>query len=162
MKLIIKEDGAYMDDEDENIHAKHKCAKGRTPNKKKGHKKKKDVDWAVVKKLCAIQCTLQEIADFLEVSHDVIYEACYEIYGDKPSEVFKQWRNGGRCSMRRKQWRLADTSASMAIWLGKQYLEQKDNVENNNNSTTYNIVQYGEQPLKPWQKEEKSPEHPNP
>ena len=32
-------------------------------------------------------------------------------------------------SLRRKQWNLAKTNATMAIWLGKQYLGQKDNID---------------------------------
>ena len=35
----------------------------------------------------------------------------------------------GKISLRRKQWQLAEKSASMAIWLGKQYLNQRDNVD---------------------------------
>ena len=32
-------------------------------------------------------------------------------------------------SLRRNQFRLSEKSAAMAIWLGKQYLGQRDNVE---------------------------------
>ena len=32
----------------------------------------------------------------------------------------------GKISLRRMQWRLAETSATMAIFLGKQYLGQKN------------------------------------
>lgn len=45
------------------------------------------------------------------------------------SEVFKEKRGLGKISLRRNQWRLAEKSATMAIWLGKQYLGQKDQVE---------------------------------
>ena len=45
------------------------------------------------------------------------------------SEVFKEKRGLGKVSLRRNQWRLAEKSATMAIWLGKQYLGQKDQVE---------------------------------
>ena len=45
------------------------------------------------------------------------------------SEVFKEKRGLGKISLRRSQWRLAEKSATMAIWLGKQYLGQKDQVE---------------------------------
>lgn len=45
------------------------------------------------------------------------------------SEVFRQKREMGKMSLRRKQWKLADTSASMAIFLGKNYLGQTDQVE---------------------------------
>ena len=45
------------------------------------------------------------------------------------SEIFKEKRGLGKISLRRSQWRLAEKSATMAIWLGKQYLGQKDQVE---------------------------------
>ena len=45
------------------------------------------------------------------------------------SEVFKEKRGLGKISLRRNQWRLAEKRATMAIWLGKQYLGQKDQVE---------------------------------
>ena len=45
------------------------------------------------------------------------------------SEVFKEKRGLGKISLRRNQWRLAEKNATMAIWLGKQYLGQKDQVE---------------------------------
>lgn len=32
-------------------------------------------------------------------------------------------------ALRRAQWRLAERNAAMAIWLGKQYLGQRDIVE---------------------------------
>ena len=35
----------------------------------------------------------------------------------------------GKTSLRRNQWRLAETNPTMAIWLGKQYLNQTDHVE---------------------------------
>lgn len=45
------------------------------------------------------------------------------------SEVFKQKRGVGKISLRRSQWRLAEKNANMAIFLGKQYLGQKDEPE---------------------------------
>ena len=43
------------------------------------------------------------------------------------SEVFAIKRQKGRASLRRGQFRLAEKNAAMAIFLGKQYLGQKDN-----------------------------------
>lgn len=36
--------------------------------------------------------------------------------------------------MRRYQWKLAEKNTAMAIWLGKQMLGQKDNVESGKDS----------------------------
>ena len=38
-------------------------------------------------------------------------------------------REKGKISLRRYQWELAKKNATMAIWLGKQFLGQRDNVD---------------------------------
>ena len=38
------------------------------------------------------------------------------------------------------QWQLAAKNASMAIWLGKQYLDQKDIVEQNINTEGVKVI----------------------
>lgn len=42
---------------------------------------------------------------------------------------FPQKRGKGKISLRRHQMRLAEKNATMAIWLGKQYLGQTDRPE---------------------------------
>ena len=42
------------------------------------------------------------------------------------SKVFDQKRESGKVSLRRMQWQHAEKSASMAIFLGKNYLNQRD------------------------------------
>jgi hypothetical protein len=42
------------------------------------------------------------------------------------SETYKNKSQLGKTSLRRMQFRLAEKNSSMAIWLGKQYLNQKD------------------------------------
>ena len=81
------------------------------------------VNWETVKKLCGIQCTRDEIAAFLEMSDDALQSAAKREFGCVLVDKLREWRNGGKCSLRRKQWKLADTSASMAIFLGKNYLQ---------------------------------------
>ena len=44
------------------------------------------------------------------------------------SEVFRQKREGGKASLRRMQWRLAERNAAMAIFLGKNILGQRDSI----------------------------------
>jgi hypothetical protein len=51
---------------------------------------------------------------------------CKEIYGDGFSQIYKIKRQGGKVSLRRQQFKIAETNAKMAIWLGKQYLGQVD------------------------------------
>lgn len=96
--------------------------------KKRGAPQKK-INKKQFETLCEIQCTEEEICSVLDVTDKTLNKWCNKEYNKNFSEVFKQKRQGGKTSLRRKQWNLAETNATMAIWLGKQYLEQKDNVE---------------------------------
>lgn len=88
-----------------------------------------NIDKKQFKKLCTLQCTKEEIAGFFECSEDTIEKFCKREYGETFTAVFKQKRQTGKISLRRSQWRLAEKNVSMAIWLGKQYLGQKEQQE---------------------------------
>ena len=87
---------------------------------------KKEIDYTAVEKLANIQCTQDEIASFLGVSTRTLQR------DEQFMELFNKGRENGKMSLRRIQWKHAEKSASMAIFLGKQYLGQKDNVEVSN------------------------------
>lgn len=78
-------------------------------------------------KLCYLQCTEEEIAGFYDCSIDTINNWCKKTYGETFSDTYKKKSAKGKMSLRRTQWRLAEKNTTMAIWLGKQYLNQKDN-----------------------------------
>lgn len=80
-------------------------------------------------KLCGLQCTLEEIASFFDCCDDTINNWCKKTYGDSFSVVYKNKSASGKISLRRYQFKLAEKNPSMAIWLGKQWLGQKDNTE---------------------------------
>ena len=82
--------------------------------------------------LCAIQCTQEEILSVLDLTDKTLNSWCNSTYGKNFSEVFAEKRQGGKASLRRMQWLQAEKNPTMAIWLGKQYLKQKDVVENQN------------------------------
>ena len=91
---------------------------------KKRGRPKKEIDLKLVERLGKIMCTQEEIATILGVSHDTLSrnpDFCV---------VYKKALEDGKMSLRRTQFKLARTSASMAIFLGKQYLGQTDKVEN--------------------------------
>ena len=90
-----------------------------------------DIDKSQFEKLCGLQCTKEEIAGFFSCSEDTIENFCKRTYKQTFSVVFKEKRAGGRISLRRSQFRLAEKNAAMAIWLGKQYLGQTDRPEEN-------------------------------
>ena len=98
---------------------------------KKG-RPKTNIDKPTFEKLCQMQCTLEEIAGFFDCCDDTINNWCKEIYDDNFSGVYKKKSMAGKISLRRNQFKIAENNSSMAIFLGKQYLGQKDNVEDNN------------------------------
>lgn len=91
---------------------------------------KKQIDQKAFENLCALQCTREEVCGFFDVSEKTLDNWCRDTYGMTFSPVFQQKRGTGKISLRRNQFRLAENNATMAIWLGKQYLNQRDSQEN--------------------------------
>ena len=89
---------------------------------------KKEIDETLFKKLCEYQCTLSEIAGIFDCSEDTIERWCKRIFETNFAETFKKYSAPGKMSLRRIQFKLAEKSAAMAIFLGKNYLGQTDNV----------------------------------
>lgn len=89
---------------------------------------RKEIDQTQFEKLCGLQCTKEEIAGWFDCSEDTIENWCHKTYDESFSAVFSKKREAGKISLRRSQWRLAEKSASMAIFLGKNYLGQSDHV----------------------------------
>ena len=87
---------------------------------------KKKISIEAFEVMCHLQCTEIEICDELGVTDKTLARWCRETYGKNFSEVFREKRGHGKLSLRRKQWRLADSSPAMAIFLGKNYLGQSE------------------------------------
>lgn len=85
-----------------------------------------EIDISEFEKLCELQCTKEEICGWFRISDKTLDSWCNRTYKENFSVVFRQKRGKGKISLRRSQWRLAEKNANMAIWLGKQYLGQKD------------------------------------
>jgi hypothetical protein len=83
---------------------------------------KKDIDPRKVKALASIGCTDKEIAVVMDCSHDTLTRRfAYQLEMGRAS--MKQ-------SLRRMQLKAARNGVpGILIWLGKQYLEQKDKTE---------------------------------
>ena len=99
------------------------------------------IDTEQFEKLCGLQCTKEEICDWFSVSDKTLDNWCRDHYKDENdipmtfSAVFAEKRSSGKISLRRMQWRLAEKNAAMAIFLGKNYLGQKDNPDFNVDET---------------------------
>lgn len=85
------------------------------------------IDWPNVEKLCLLQCLEEEIAQFLGISVDTLERACKREHHMNFAEYFRQKRGTGKIALRRAQWQAAQKgNPAMLIWLGKQYLNQRD------------------------------------
>ena len=84
------------------------------------------IDKEQFEKLCSIQCTLEEIAGFFGCSEDTIERWCERTYKERFADIYAKKRGLGKISLRRSQFRMAETNPTMAIWLGKQYLGQTE------------------------------------
>lgn len=87
----------------------------------------KDIDWLLFEDLCAIQCTQEEIAGLLRLHPDTLRARVKKQYEEDYTEIYKRYSANGKSSLRRNQFNLSKTNAAMAIWLGKQWLDQKEN-----------------------------------
>ena len=85
------------------------------------------IDYEMVEKLAGIQCTQQEIASFLGCSVDTLQR------DETFCGLYKKGQENGKMSLRRIQYKLAEKNPTMAIWLGKQYLKQRDVIEQEHN-----------------------------
>lgn len=97
----------------------------KTNNPKMG-RPKIEIDVANFEKLCSMMCTEEEIAGFFNCSVDTIEKFCKREYGTTFTDIYKTLSTKGKIALRRNQFRLSETNTSMAIWLGKQYLGQKE------------------------------------
>jgi len=78
-----------------------------------------------IRHLANIQCTKAEAAGAL-LAGERTFSSFLHLH-IKAREAWESGRHEGRVSLRRDQWKRAQRSPAMAIWLGKKYLGQKDN-----------------------------------
>ena len=91
-------------------------------------KSKIEFNLEALESLCRLNCTHEEIAAYFNVSLKTV-ERRYKEEHDFAAAV-DRGKATGRLSLRRKQIELVDNgNASMAIWLGKQLLNQTDKQE---------------------------------
>ncbi len=88
-----------------------------------------EIDWKQFESYCAIQCTLQEIADYLDCSVKTVERKCKEHYGCTFGSVFKRKRQKGLMSLRANLFKLAEKHPQMAIFLAKNWLGMSDKQE---------------------------------
>ena len=92
-----------------------------------------------IEKLASIQCIDEEIADVLDTCVDTLLNKNNK---EKFKEAKQKGQSKGRVSLRRMQWKSAEGgNVTMQIWLGKQYLNQKEQQEVSNNNDTNMVIE---------------------
>lgn len=108
----------------------------RKPTGKPTGRPKKEFDKKTFTDLVGLGCTQEEICWFFRdetgkaANIDTLSRWCKRVFGVTFQEFYKQ--NGGfamKIALRRNQLALSKKSAAMAIFLGKNYLNQTDKIE---------------------------------
>lgn len=90
-------------------------------SKNPGGRPKIPIDYATVEKLAGIMCTQEEIAAYFEIDVSTLKRDA------KFCTTYKNAMEKGKMSFRRQQYKAAEAgNTTMLIWLGKQYLGQRD------------------------------------
>lgn len=98
--------------------------KGTMEEKRTRGRPKIQIDYQQAEQLASIWCTEEEIASILGCSVRTLQR------DEEFCRVYKKGLNQGKMSLRRTQVASAmDGNVTMQIWLGKQYLGQRDQVE---------------------------------
>ena len=93
-------------------------------SKNPGGRPKIQIDYDTVEKLSSIMCTQEEIAAYFDIDVRTL------LRDEKFCRIYKKGIEKGKMSFRRQQYKLAEAgNPTMCIWLGKQYLGQKDKQE---------------------------------
>lgn len=107
--------------------------------KKKGKagRPKVEIDWDQAEKMANIHCTGEEIASILGIDYDTLESNIRRRGYSDFSEWYKKHSNFGKRSLRRKQFEQAlNGNVPLLIWLGKQFLDQHDNMFTKTENTT--------------------------
>ncbi len=94
-------------------------------------KNEKQIDYDTLKKLCNMQCTLDEVTAVLGWRSPRRFQwKLKQETGMTFTQYFNANSGAGRASLRRLQFKSAEAgNTGMLIWLGKQYLGQADKVD---------------------------------
>ena len=105
-----------------------------------------------IEKMASIMCTDEEIAALM--SDDYEHISVDTLLNDNNKDVFTECKTKGmatgKASLRRNQFALSKVNANMAIFLGKNYLDQTDKKEvkadMTDTSITFNIMPASQRP----------------
>ena len=90
---------------------------------------KKPIDWREAEKLCALQCSEVEVADWFGISIDTLARRLRDEKGQTFKEFFSLHRVQGKIALRRNLFKLAEKQGHVAIFLAKNWLGMSDRQE---------------------------------
>jgi len=111
-------------------------------NKNKGGRPRKEIDFKLFEELCKIHCTQSEICSVLGVTDKTLNKRLIEQYEMGFSDIYIKYAETGKMSLRRIQFKHAQTSVPMAIWLGKVILKQREPSIFDDNDTNLEAVDF--------------------
>lgn len=86
-----------------------------------------NIDWSVVDKFLESGCSGMQIAAYLNISHETLYDRCDSDRGMCFTDYKRSKYEKGNSQLLGKQYKLAmDGDRGMLIWLGKNRLGQAD------------------------------------
>ncbi len=97
-----------------------------------GGRPKKPIDWKEAEKLCALQCSELEIADWFHVSVDTLARRLREEKSASFAEFFTLHRVQGKIALRRNLFKLSEKYPQAAIFLAKNWLGMVEKTEISN------------------------------
>ena len=117
-------------------------------NGKNGGRPKKPIDWKEAEKLCHLQCSELEIADWYHVSVDTLARRLKDEKGMSFKEFFTLNRVGGKIALRRNLFKLSEKHPAAAIFLAKNWLGMSDKQEiEHSGSISRNLEEYSTEEL---------------
>ena len=100
-----------------------------------------DKDFQKLLNMVRIQCTMEECCSVLEMSDTTLNRRLKEMNYNNFEDLYKRHNDEGRMSLRRMQWQAAEKgNSTMLVWLGKQYLNQKDKSEVHANIEQQHVI----------------------
>lgn len=95
------------------------------------------IDYDQLDAMCQMHCTEDECASIFNVDRDTLSAALKRDGNESFSAYFKKASAGGKMSLRRRQFKAAiEGSVPMMIWLGKNWLGQRDSFDSDDNDTS--------------------------
>ena len=104
-----------------------KIAKVKKIQKQNGGRKPLPINWDEVNKFLMAGSSGVQVAAYIGVSHDTLYDRCKKEKGVGFTEYALEQRQKGNSMLLGKQYQVAmGGNTTMLIWLGKQRLAQRE------------------------------------